>query len=218
MKPLLIGMNNPGSQKPEHAFYPWPPRCSGARILSFINFHEKMSGMDMTSRHDFLDMFDRMNVLQEPAWDQKAARMQAPRVLTEMRGRRSFVFGFKTSDALGLKRTQGLDFVLFDIDPTIEYVVLPHPSGMCRAYNDSCFKQSVGRMLLEKEVSANSNSNYEVSNRICSYCGSLRIGGWIRHGPKCVYPVATCDYEGPSDRHLERIKIFCPYIPVFTSD
>ncbi len=55
-RPLLVGLHNPLSPKPEHALYPRPEGCTGYRLL-------RMLGPAFTER-DYLRAFDRVDLLE----------------------------------------------------------------------------------------------------------------------------------------------------------
>lgn len=119
-KPILVGESNPYGADPQFALYPAPDGCSGHRLATLI------LGM---SRRDYLDSFDRVNLC-AGSWSLKLAR---EKVCELRRGdsRRFILCGSKVCQAFG--RT----FAPFSSGwhGGDQVAVLPHPSGLCRLWN-----------------------------------------------------------------------------------
>lgn len=124
-KPLFVGENNPLSRAPEHALYPWPPNCSGARLQSLIL---------QVPRREYLSRFDRVDLCGGDVWDMRAARAKAAELL--LTPRPVFVL-------LGKKVTQAFDvdwlpfeqqWMLLGAGVERNVLVLPHPSGINGAW------------------------------------------------------------------------------------
>lgn len=143
MKPLLIGMNNPLSDDPDFDLYPYPEGSAGWRLWKMMP--------EGTSRKQYLELFDRKNLLHAREWDQRAAQYAAQQLLPDLHGRSVVVLGTQVRAALGLPRTEpllwtsstiyathvpgGTTFVPGGI--TFEWLALPHPSGRNRWFNES---------------------------------------------------------------------------------
>lgn len=132
MKPLLVGEANPYGGDPEFALYPHPRGCSGHRLC------EKVMGL--TDR-EYLARFDRVNLCPE-RWVGKQARARADALRAEYRGGVLVLLGAKVTRAFGLLFDPFLVERRGPVWPatasdahTTTCVVLPHPSGLSRAWN-----------------------------------------------------------------------------------
>lgn len=123
-KPLLVGELNPLGSDLRFALYPKPENGSGGRLRRILG---------MTSSA-YLRAFRRVNLC-AGEWDAREARLAASRLARETGG--PFVLlGRKVSAAFGLPYAPFHTFNRFDRDATRAALVLPHPSGRCRAWND----------------------------------------------------------------------------------
>lgn len=139
MKPLLVGENNPYGPDPHFALYPLPPQSAGGRLCRTI------LGL---SRADYLTIFDRRNLLSQPKWSIRNARASADliRRMVEKRelGDHIILLGTKVAAAFEIpyepfKMFQTGRSSFWSSDPfkrNVHFLVLPHPSGRCRAWND----------------------------------------------------------------------------------
>jgi hypothetical protein len=127
VKPLLVGEANPYGGDLEFALYPYPPGCSGDRLCRLV--------MELDP-DDYLERFDRANLCPS-RWSMREARPRAAAIRRE-RDAPIVLLGAKVCAAFEV------DFVPFRLvgdrtagrgprDPV--YVVLPHPSGLSRAWN-----------------------------------------------------------------------------------
>lgn len=116
-KPIIVGESNPYGGDDYYALYPVPDGCSGHRLCCLI------LGM---RRHDYLEAFERTNLVQGK-WGMRAARLRA----AELRGR-LILLGSKVSMAFGV------EFMPFSRyrEPERDLLVLPHPSGLCRLWGE----------------------------------------------------------------------------------
>jgi hypothetical protein len=129
VRPLLIGEANPYGGDPEFALYPAPPNCAGDRLC------RKVMGLDPD---DYLDRFDRTNLCPRE-WRAREARERASTIQIERKGGVLVLLGAKVTRAFGIF------FVPFLVeqrgpvwpadDTCTTYVVLPHPSGLSRAWH-----------------------------------------------------------------------------------
>lgn len=145
MKPVLLGMNNPLSSRPEHALYPHPVGCTGHRIWKMLEVRTR------ASQEDYLEAFDRRNLLGVQTWRMADAREAASHFIREMNGRVVLVLGAEPRDALRLPpllvKPQDLHGVTWR--------QLPHPSGRNLWYNVPENKH-LAELLLE-ELYRNTN-------------------------------------------------------------
>jgi hypothetical protein len=127
MKPMLVGEANPYGADPEFALYPDPSGCAGHRLC------HKVMGLDPD---DYLARFQRVNLCPS-AWSLKVARTKAfglkvynidADVTTVLLGAKvcaAFEVAFVPFTTVGRRARTG--------QPV--YVVLPHPSGLSRAWS-----------------------------------------------------------------------------------
>lgn len=119
MKPLIVGECNPYGGTDEFALYPAPDGCSGHRLCCLI------LGM---SRHDYLDAFERANLC-HGKWSMPLARKRARELFAHP----------APLILLGAKVARAFEFVPFQalmIGDGGKTLVLPHPSGLCRLWNE----------------------------------------------------------------------------------
>jgi len=119
MRPLLVGEDNPLSIDPRHALYPYPSNCAGHRLcVKIMGLHG----------HDYLRIFDRVNLC-AGRWFMKEAKQKAEQLFNENTDpTRSFVL-------LGTKVRDAFSIVGEPFTRVGRVVLLPHPSGRCRAWN-----------------------------------------------------------------------------------
>ena len=137
MKPLLVGEANPYGGDPTFALYPSPPGCSGDRLCRLV------MGLDPD---DYLERFDRVNLCPS-AWRVRVARENVSRILLEngeWGGRRRVVLlGAKVTRAFSLAFEPFTHRLVETIGRSTHYVVLPHPSGLSRAwYEPGAFERA----------------------------------------------------------------------------
>jgi hypothetical protein len=135
-------MNNPISSAPEHALYPHPPGCTGHRILGLLQ-----SRLPDVTRAQYLQAFDRRNLLSSRVWNRGQAMEAGLNFVREMRdtGATVVVLGAQTRDALRLRH----ELVLPIVEHGVTWRQLPHPSGRNLWYNDpEC--AALAAMLLEE--------------------------------------------------------------------
>lgn len=129
LRPILVGELNPRDSDPRLALYPVPLSGAGGRLC------HKVMGL---SPEEYLTRFDRVNLC-AGEWDPEAAEQRASELLdARPRGGRVLVLlGRKVAMAFGFSRTDDA----FTVSPRSDsrrytYVLLPHPSGLCREWNE----------------------------------------------------------------------------------
>lgn len=144
MRPVLVGMNNPVSSAPEHALFPYPQGCTGWRAWQLLR-----AAAGEVTRRQYLDAFERVNVLPGRQWDRHAARLAGPPIRDRLvLDRRAFV-------ALGAATREALNTPLTEPGEWRDYLTgarctwLPHPSGRNRWYNDPWNAGAAARVLAE---------------------------------------------------------------------
>jgi hypothetical protein len=126
---LLLGEDNPLSDLAEHALYPYPPTCSGARLRWILGLPED----------DYLALH-RANLCATGAWSMREARRRAELLAMDPSApwRLIVLCGRKVADAFNYERP----FFTAAIEPAtaawhepIWLVSLPHPSGRVTLWN-----------------------------------------------------------------------------------
>lgn len=128
-KPLLVGELNPFGADPYYALYPLPSGSSGGRLARLL-------GLSMTA---YLRRFDRANLC-TGSWSAPAARAAA----AELRRREGKIvlLGAKVRGAFGL------DLEPFSVQD--RFVVIPHPSGLNRAWGEPGARDRLRRLFAEQ--------------------------------------------------------------------
>lgn len=140
MKPLLLGMNNPLSDEPEFDLFPYPQGSAGWRLWKMLP--------EGTTRRDYLDAFDRLNLLRAREWNMAAARTAAGLLGPALAGRRVVLLGTQVRAALGFAATE--PFVWHKcVIPPFKWAAMPHPSGRNLWYNQPTNKAAAAAFLLE---------------------------------------------------------------------
>lgn len=139
MKPLLVGEQNPYQTDPRlaqrYALYPDPPRCAGWNLCHRV--------MGLTEA-EYLARFDRVNLC-KGKWSMRAARKRAYDLeIVNPDHARWVLLGAKVCSAFGL------DFTPFAV--LRSYVILPHPSGLSRAWNEPGAYERARSVLREAGV------------------------------------------------------------------
>lgn len=140
-RPLLIGINNPVSSEPEHVLFPYPPGCTGHRILQMLQ-----SRMPDITRRQYLQRFERRDLVPFKVVDMSVAKASAARIQKELwgTGRTVVLFGEEVRKAFGHPRLL--------LHPQLiggaTWRQVPHPSGRNQWYNEQANRDLVA-MLLE---------------------------------------------------------------------
>jgi hypothetical protein len=131
---MLIGESNPHGGDPAFALYPLPEGSAGWNLACVI------LGL---SRAEYLRRFERRNLLAGPRWSIPEARRAALEVSTSMsEGDRAILLGARVAAAFSLEYApfEEREFVVrpgfVDQAARSRFLILPHPSGRCRAWNE----------------------------------------------------------------------------------
>ena len=168
-RPILIGMNNPLSLRPGHELYPAPEGCTGHRLWQLL--HSRTGA----SRLQYIDAFERRNLVRGRAWDRLTARVRAHEMVCELRGSgRTIVllggsvreaFDWALSNASAPHEVVGM--ALWSGEPTetlpkllvhpqevagCTWRQVPHPSGRNLWYNDPENRKVVAMLMEELYV------------------------------------------------------------------
>jgi hypothetical protein len=120
VRPLLVGEDNPYSRDPRYALYPEPEHSAGGRLCRLIM---------RLSVKDYIRGFERANLCAED-WSIREARDTA-RDLCATGDRVLVLLGKKVCAAFGV------DYLPYTWLSTAKTVILPHPSGRSRAWNEA---------------------------------------------------------------------------------
>lgn len=123
LRPLLVGELNPYGADPKYALYPLPEGASGDRLCRLV------MGLQ---RAEYLRRFDRVNLC-VGKWSMKAARSEAQRIYDDP-PRRIVLLGRKVAAAFGFGAAAPPFSSMRAGEAAI--VLLPHPSGLCREWNE----------------------------------------------------------------------------------
>lgn len=144
-RPVLVGMNNPISADPEHALYPHPPGCAGARL-----FHMLEEQLPNIKRRDYLQAFERVNLVTGD-WSATAGRRGAAELLPRLTGRMVCLLGRDVLQSFGLHRGHVAAPLAWQhtlgLTGGFGWCLVPHPSGRNTWYNDKENRTRTGRLL-----------------------------------------------------------------------
>lgn len=147
-RPVLIGMNNPYSVRPEAALLPAPRGCAG------WNLWRMLDEVRPTSRMEYSRVFDRRNLLNERLWNALRAARAGEDLWRALEGRTVMVLGREPVLALNLPRTPE---IIWSVSRGVRWCYVPHPSGLNRWYSEEVNRIAVGvrlEQLLENFLGA----------------------------------------------------------------
>lgn len=120
---LLVGEQNPHNGDARYALYPLPAHASGGRLARVLG---------LTAR-EYLQLTDRVNLCAE-AWDEAEARLKALEILTTWpRNSGVVLLGRRAERVFGWVYPR---YEVRRVEPGLFLLALPHPSGLCREWND----------------------------------------------------------------------------------
>jgi hypothetical protein len=126
VRPLLIGEDNPYGCDPYYALYCEPPNSAGGRLC------RKVLGL---TPDEYLSRFDRVNLCSRK-WRIADARSRASELRIDRPGGVFVLLGAKVASAFGWGfRPFGVSEILHH-SRWQRFVMLPHPSGRCRLWNE----------------------------------------------------------------------------------
>lgn len=121
MKPLLVGESNPYGADPYFALYPEPRGASGDRLCRLI--------MGLRGGR-YLEAFDRVNLC-VGKWSKPAAQKRVQELLDAEEWETFVLLGAKVTSAFLPGKPS--PFTIHE-HCSGRFVVLPHPSGLCREW------------------------------------------------------------------------------------
>lgn len=135
-------MNNPVSSEDGHQLFPAPEGCTGHRIWQMLN-----ERLPHVSRREYLDTFERRNLVTGRQWSRELGRQEAERVYAELwgSGRTVILLGEAVRLSFGHPRLL--------VEPQLiggtTWRQVPHPSGRNLWYNEERHRRMVGLLLEE---------------------------------------------------------------------
>ena len=98
------------------------------------------------SRAEWCRSTDRVNLVDGPWWDPLAAADRGEELWRTLQDRAVVVLGAATRNALRLNPTPAL---VWSVSRGVRWCWAPHPSGLCREYNDPLVRHVVGLRMEE---------------------------------------------------------------------
>jgi hypothetical protein len=152
-RPYLVGELNPYQATDvdpfgEYDLYPAPDGSAGERLCRYV------LGLQ---RKDYLNLFNRRNLLRTQRWSVTSARAAARELVVHVRSAPLVLLGAKVAAAFGLpfEPYSTRKWVGHEKEQVI--VILPHPSGLSRAWNAPDAVEKARRAvdpLIEKRLCA----------------------------------------------------------------
>lgn len=142
MRPILLGISNPHSPHPDDALSTRPINASGYRLYIMIKEAANRQGRDF-SEGDYMEGFDRRNLFTPE--NMVNGKLIVSKALSSLARRMVVMLGQKVPNHLGIK-----DITFSNNAKNVGYFryhVIPHPSGLCRSYNDPEVREQVGNLL-----------------------------------------------------------------------
>lgn len=145
-RPLLVGEANPYGADPEYALFPYPENSAGGRLCRLVLGYEGVG--------EYLRTYDRANLC-TGKWGAVAARDAADDLLGAQLGRSPapvVLLGRKVAAAFDRPEPpfSMVRRAVFGRDRT--FVLLPHPSGLCRLWSEPGAFERARALLLEAGV------------------------------------------------------------------
>lgn len=138
---VVVGMNNPLSEDPRAALLPYPRGSAGWNLWRMVS---EVCGV---SRSEFRRSLEFVNLCDSRIWDPIAARRKYEALESGWEGRRVVLLGGAVLGVLNLQRPSSA--ALWCSRAGYEWCSLPHPSGLCREYNNPFARRVTGLRLEE---------------------------------------------------------------------
>lgn len=180
---VVVGELNPHGADPRYALYHEPENSAGGRLC------RRIMGLRVVSYHRYTRRFN----LCTGAWSDTKAAVEAARLETEAAGATIVLLGRKVAEAFGVGAMPPYSRLLSRRvqDRETPLLLLPHPSGRNREWNDPASYQRA-RALLQSErpdipwsdrdqpttvTVTCTNCGLVTTNNICPDCGFDEGGG-----------------------------------------
>lgn len=147
-KPLIVGESNPYGSDSYFAMYPAPQGSAGQRLCELV--------LQLQPAR-YLRVFERQNLLSVPKWSVVRARGAAQVILDVDPDRALVLCGSKVQAAFGMSDHEVPSRVG-------NRVLIPHPSGLCRRWNEPGLREECRALVLEL-LEDTLNSSLPVSER-----------------------------------------------------
>lgn len=166
---VVVGELNPHGSDPSYALYHEPENSAGGRLC------RRIMGLRVVSYHRYTRRFN----LCTGTWNAARATAEALRIETEVAGTAIVLLGRKVAEAFGVGATSPYSRLLSRRVPDREtpLLLLPHPSGRNREWNDPASYQRA-RVLLALERPDIPWGNVSVAPVVtvtCTNCGLVTI-------------------------------------------
>lgn len=147
---IVVGMNNPYSTDPKMALFPAPEQSAGYRLYAMLRDAAAAEG-EVIHRSRYATTFERHNLL-VGEWTTRDANEAALKFLDDHSVRNIIVLGRSVERAMRIQRRVGWGvwFYHYHLPRPTSVCVIPHPSGLCREYNDPAMRLAIGRVLLKQ--------------------------------------------------------------------
>ena len=145
VKPLLVGETNPYGSDPYYDLYCEPQHSAGGRLCRKV--------LGLTPR-EYLARFDRVNLC-VGKWSVKKAREKVVDILWMIDRPAMVLCGKKVCEAFHLEFKPFTWQAPLPVDDSRRFpniVILPHPSGLSRAWNESGAYERARAVLREAGV------------------------------------------------------------------
>lgn len=119
----LVGEVNPYGTDPRYALYCEPRTSAGGRLRMLLGLR----------RRTYMAL--RREDLCSGSWDVRQARVRAKAIEDELRPV-VVLLGRKVAKAFGMATREAFTLAACCSDSPTKFVLLPHPSGLCREWND----------------------------------------------------------------------------------
>lgn len=138
--PVIVGMNNPLTDREDAALLPYPVNCAGWRLWRMAH---DVCGV---SRAEWMRQTERQNLCNSRTWCPHEARARGETLWRTLEGRTVVLLGRAVLAALWL---QPRPMLLWSVSSGVRWCSVPHPSGLCRDYNDPLVRLAVGLRMEE---------------------------------------------------------------------
>ncbi len=140
MRFVIVGMCNPQGNPP---LWTDPPGCAGHRLWQMATARTGIS------QEDWLAITDRRNLCLGKEWCREEARISAHAMVPELSSRTTVLLGGEVASCFpscGLIGHWAKGYGTPPRNPR-PWVTIPHPSGMCRWYNEAANRAAVEILL-----------------------------------------------------------------------
>jgi len=142
MKAVIVGLFNPKSQDPAYAMEPFTPNGSGERLWKMLSEVVPVTKQDYVGHFEMINVIDTDKVTWE---DVEYFEARAIEIERRVESRPAAVLGIMAWTSLRVERSPIRKTDWFGHYKN--WWLLPHPSGLCRVYNDPVMRRRAGEAL-----------------------------------------------------------------------